>query len=564
MRRLSLFFFSIIFVFSALNAQNHFRYPINYKIRLSGSFGELRKNHFHTGIDIKGSGNWKSNKAIAVMDGYISRIMVKPDGYGNALYINHPNGITSVYAHLNNFNKKITEIVRKIQYANKTWEINPDSLHIPVTKGETLGQIGNTGRSFGAHLHFELRNTTTEHPVNPFRFGIKPKDNIKPTLSMLKIVALDTAYNVLNSKKIRIQKSKKGNFFISPSTIKYGAWRVGLEVLGFDKMSGAPNKNGIYSLLLKVNGEKVYQFKMDSLDFSKQNCLNAHIDNEEAQSNKKKYNRLYVLPGNNLEIYRINTQKAIIPLYENKSSNVEIVAKDYDGNTSILKFKLKRDNKIIEPVPKLYNQHLSYGNKYFIKTFYYKLKIEKKDLFKDMFLFISKSENKKENDYSDNISIFTNYEVFKNNVDLYIRPLVIDSLADKICIVKIDDKKITNLGNDIVDGYFHTITKTGGTFKIMPDTIAPTIEPVNYKNKKTRYRKISFVIKDNFDTGGLAKEMSYNGYIDDKWVLFTYDKKKNTITHTFDKTLSKGKHHLKIVVIDDRGNKNVFEKDFWR
>jgi len=497
------------------------------------------------------------------MDGYISRILVKPDGYGNALYINHPNGLTSVYAHLNNFNEKITKIVREIQYNNKTFGINPDSLHIPVFKGEILGQIGNTGRSFGAHLHFELRHTKTEHPVNPFAYNLKPKDNIPPTLTMLKIVALDTSYNVLNSKKIKVRKNKKGIYSTSPTVIKYGAWRVGLEVLGYDQMVGAGNKNGIYSISMKVNGEPVYRFKLDSLDFSKQNSLNAHIDFEEYKKSKKKYNRLYVLPGNDLDIYTVKSKASIIALYENKPATIEIIAKDFDGNTSKLRFKLKRDTKLLEPTPRLYNQHLKFGKDYFIKTFNYKLKVDKTDLFKDMFLFINNTSSNS-NNYSGNIGIFTNNEIFKNNVDLYIQPLVIDSLADKLCIVKVDDKKTTNLGNDVVDGYFHTITKTGGTFKLMLDTIPPVIKQVKYKNKKTRYRKIAFIIKDNFATGGFAKEISFNGYIDDKWVLFEYDKKKNKITHTFDKSLTKGKHHLKLIVKDDRGNTNIFEKDFWR
>lgn len=564
MKKYFLLLFIALLVANGIKSQSDFRNPINYKMKLSGSFGELRKNHFHTGIDIKGSGNWASNKAKAVMDGYIYRISVKPDGYGNAIYINHPNGLTSVYAHLNNFNEKITAIVRKIQYENETFRINPDSLNIPVKKGEIIGQIGNTGRSFGAHLHFELRNTKTEHPVNPFSYGIKPKDNIAPTLTSLKIVALDTALNVLNSQKIKIKKRKNGKTYISPNSIKYGAWRVGLEVLGFDQMNGAPNKNGIYNLSMKVNGKLVYNFNMDSLDFSKQTSLNAHIDYKESTSNKSKYNRLYVLPGNDLDIYTTKSKNAIIPLYKNKPTDIEIIAKDFDGNSTHLKFSLIRDITIKDIKPNLYNQHLKYGHDYFIKTFDYKLKIEKSDLFKDMLLFVNKTDDISQKDYSSKIEILTNKEIFKHNIDLYIQPLVIDSLVDKLCIAKIEKKKITNLGNRIADGYFHTITKTGGTFQLMLDTIAPSIKPIRFKRKKTRFRKIAFTIKDNFGVGGFANPIKFDGYIDDKWVLFEYDKKKNRITHVYNKSLTKGKHHLKLIVKDDRDNTNIFEKDIYR
>jgi len=555
-------FLVFVTVYSA-KAQEILRSPINYKMRLSGSFGELRTNHFHTGIDIKSSGNWKTNKAISIMDGFIYRIRIAPGGYGNALYIKHPNGLTSVYAHLYSFNDRITKLARHIQYTNQSFSINPDSLHIPVKKGEIIGQIGNTGRSFGTHLHFELRNSKNEHPVNPFKYGIKPKDIRPPVFQMLKIVALDTSLNVLNSKKYNLKKTKSGIYTTLPTEIKYGAWRVGVEILGFDRMNGGKNKNGIYNLEMFVDSKKVYSFKLDSLDFEKQRNLNAHIDYHEFLINKSKYNRLYILPGNDLDIYNTRTKNSVFPLFENKVRIVEIIAKDFDGNKTKLKFRIKRDPNILAPEPKSFNHVLVKGEDYDIQYGDYRLKVNKKDLYKNMYLFLSNSVDTTDEKYSDNIKVFTNYEVFKNNVNLYIRPTKIDSLFDKMFLAKIDKKKIINLGNKYKDGYFKAKIKNSGTFKLMVDTIAPSIKEIKFKKRSTRNKKIAFIIKENYAVGGYAKPISFDGYIDGEWVLFEYDEKKNKIIHRFDNKLSKGGHHFKLIVKDDRDNFNIFEKEIW-
>ncbi len=554
----------LIFLFAYVQgySQKHYSYPVKYKIRLSGSFGELRKNHFHSGIDIKSSGRYELNKIYAIDEGYVSRIRVGPGGYGKAVYINHPGGITSVYAHLKHFSKKLEAVVRKIQYENQSYFINPDSLKIPVKKGEFIGQMGNTGRSFGPHLHFELRNTKTEHPLNPFIFGIKPADRRPPRLLNLKIVALDTAFNELNSKMYHLKKSKYGNYIPKPFTIKYGAWRVGIEVSGYDRMNNAPNKNGIYKMSMKVDGKKVFGFKMDSLDFDKMRSINSFIDYKSFVQSKTRYIRLYKLPGNDLDIIK-DTLNSVINLYKNKSRKVEIIAQDFEGNTSKLIFKIKRDTVIKEPEPKLFNNIVKFGEQKQIGTLDYTLFFGSNDLFKDLYLF-SNIEHDSIEDYSGKVNIFTNYDPFKSYVDLFIKPLKIDSFAGKLTIVKVEGDKMINYGSDIKRNMLHTIIDTWGVYKIVADTIAPVIKPVKFGRDLKKAKSISFRIKDNFEVAGLASGLKYDGYIDDRWVLFEYNKKKDIIKHRFRKNLKKGKHRLKIIVEDDKGNKTVFESKFYK
>ncbi|HHH54816.1 MAG TPA: M23 family metallopeptidase [Bacteroidetes bacterium] len=542
------------------NSQDKFRNPVKYPIKLTGSFGELRKNHFHTGIDIKSSGNYKLNKVYSVKNGYISRIKISSGGYGNALYINHPDGTTSVYAHLEKFSKKISEIAKRIQIENESFEINPDTLYIPVSKGEYIGQIGNTGRSFGPHLHFELRNTLTEHPLNPFIYGIKPKDTKPPELLKLKIVALDTSYNVLNSAIYPLKKTKYGNYIPQPFTINYGAWRVGIEVLGFDRMNGTHNKNGIYKLSAYIDDKLIYGFVMDSLDFDKMKDINAFIDFKEYSESGKKYIRLYKLPGMDLDIFSENNS-GIVNLFANKKQKVEIVAEDYNGNKSKVIFNLKRDNNIYPGEAKLYNFYIDFNEEKRIVNGNVSLLFEKEDLFKNMYLLLTNNIDTT-NVYSDNIGVFTNYEPFKNNIDIQVIPMSLDTFLEKMCIVKTEKNKIINYGGKFEDGQLHTLIDSWGTYFITLDTIKPVIKPLKFFTKKRNTKSISFKIWDNFETAGLAKEMVYKGYIDGKWVLFEYDKKKKKITHKFEKTLNQGKHRLKLIVEDDRGNKNIFESNF--
>ena len=207
--------------------QDYFRSPVDHAIKLSGTFGELRPNHLHAGIDIKAKNGRVGQPLYAVADGFVSRINVRTGGYGNALYIDHPNGYTSVYAHLEKFPDEITDYIKEIQYKKQTFEIEiyPKDNHFNFLKGDVIGTLGLSGRSYGPHLHFEIRDTESEYPINPLLFGLDVEDRLRPKMHQLKLYRLNDKKETFGTRTYDLTKRSSGQYRIKGDTISVGAWR---------------------------------------------------------------------------------------------------------------------------------------------------------------------------------------------------------------------------------------------------------------------------------------------------------------------------------------------------
>lgn len=230
--------------------QGYFRSPLDIPIFLSGNFGEIRSNHFHAGLDMK-TESVEGKNIYAVADGYISRIKIGHGGYGKTLYITHPNGYTSVYAHLQSYEGEIGEYVLKAQYKKESYEIElfPGKNALLITKGDVIALSGNSGGSGGPHLHFELRETDTETPVNPLLFGFDIKDDIKPTIKKIGIYPVPGKGSANGSDNPKLIELSGGNGVYKLGTLKMsGQIAMGLEVL--DKLNGSSNRCGVYSIEL--------------------------------------------------------------------------------------------------------------------------------------------------------------------------------------------------------------------------------------------------------------------------------------------------------------------------
>ena len=322
--------------------KNYFRNPLDIPIFLSGSFGELRSNHFHAGIDIKTQGKEGLN-VFAVADGYVSRIKVQQYGYGKAIYITHPNGFTSVYGHLSKFNDEIEEYVRGIQYKKENYQTGNlffKEDKFPVKKGEIIAFSGNTGGSGGPHLHFEIRNTKTENVINPLLFGIEVKDTRMPTIQSLKVYALSADARINQQKKsFQIPLKDLGNGKYNADRI-LASGTIGFGVNVFDRFNGVPNKNGIFSLEMTLNGKRFYYHDVETFSFAESKFLNLHIDYEHYKKYKKRYQKTYKETENKLSTYEKLVNNGKINIQEGMNYTVKIIAKDFEGNSSTIKIPI--------------------------------------------------------------------------------------------------------------------------------------------------------------------------------------------------------------------------------
>jgi len=544
--------------------QNYFRSPVNTPIKLSGTFGELRSNHLHSGIDIKAH-NGKTGQAIlAVADGYVARIKVQSGGYGNVLYVNHPNGYTSVYAHLENFPKAIARYVAAEQKRKKTFEIElyPAAEKFNLKKGEKLGKMGLSGRSYGPHLHFEIRDTRTSKPINPLLFGLEAKDKLAPKLHELKIYTLNDKLETISTNTVKLKKGGKG-YRIGGDTLLIGAWRIGVGLKAYDHMSLAPNWNGVYKMTMIKDDQPVYGFEMETFSFNESRYINAHLDYEEQVSNKAYINRFYELPGNRLSIYEGKKDKGIIQLEKNKATKIQIIASDVAGNDEVLEFWVKRTD-VPEPPARSYNYLLPYDQANEIETEDFSLSMSNGTLYENLyFKYHSTTENS-----ADVYSLIHHLHNYKTPVHKYfnisIRPVDLPTaLREKAFIAYCQpDQKIITCGGKWNGDRLITKVRDLGDFSIMVDTEAPKIIPEKFSSNMVGYNRMTFKVTDNFASAPNVTQIDYDAYLDDNWILMEYDAKNDLLTHRFSKKLTKGTHRLRLVVRDDRKNEAVFEKTF--
>lgn len=534
--------------------------PLPIPLILSGTFGELRSNHFHSGIDIKTQGK-EGVPVIAVADGRIVRIKVSPYGFGNAIYLRHNNGFTTVYAHLQCFDKAIEDYVRSQQYLKKSFsvELFPHASQFSFKQGDTIALSGNSGGSGGPHLHFEIRDTRTEKIINPLLF-YDVKDNRTPELLDLQFYDFDKE-ELKESKKYNVIKSGPGNFHLAGSGIIEVKGKPGFAIRTFDRLNKANNKNGVYSVELLVNGKIYHQFKMETFAFSETRYINSHIDFGQKSCCGRTMNKLLIEPNNRLSIYQ-NKQKMNLPnLLEDSIYPVSIVVKDIVGNKSTLKFNIKKKSAPIGEGMTSYSKLplFKYGQTNFFKNEFVDLLIPDGALYKDV--NFEYAENPRCKDCFSPI-----YTLGSANIPIHkyfnvkIKPsLNFDGDKSKLGIASFKKGRIADFeGGKYENGFVVGRTRQLGDFAVVVDTIPPLIKNINFKNgaNVSRVGKLKVKIADNLS--GIDR---FSGEMDGKWVLMAYDAKKRILILDLKKeNFEKGKHELKITVRD--GLKNISVANF--
>ncbi len=547
--------------------KDYFAPPVKIPILLTGNFGELRSNHFHSGIDIKTEG--KSGLPIyAAADGTVSRINISPSGFGLALYIDHPNGTTTVYAHLQKLRDDMQSYAKNIQYKREKFRVD---LTVPkgtfnVKKGDLIAYGGNSGSSGGPHLHFEIRKTSNQHPLNPLHFNFPVKDDMKPKVLSVMIYPLsEDAHVSTRQEPKRIETVYyDGAFHLKSNPVLSVFGDIGFGVQALDYLNGSWSKCGVYQIKLSVDGKLIYKFSMDELSFSETRYLNSHIDYEYYQTHWRKIHKNWIEPGNKLSNYPNHENRGIVNLSDNQVHKIDYEITDVHGNLSKLSFKVKS-----KPFTVLKNQEEGFPVKH-DKTSNFSTEGLKAEFSEGTFYsdFQLNYEAKPSNNlyYSEIHRLHSHTVPVHKFYNLGIRPTNLpDSLQEKAIIVSINDKsgKSYSMGGEFTDGFVKASIRTLGLFAVSVDTIAPTIKSLSIRNHKNLIEKnrIRFKIKD--DLSGLK---SYRGEIDGKWVLFEYDAKNSLISYDFDseRIEFKKNHHLELKVSDSKGNESTYEASFFK
>ena len=550
--------------------------PIDLPFALSGNFGEIRTNHFHSGLDIK-TNSEIGYPIYAIADGYVSRIKVSEYGYGKVLYVTHPNGFTSVYAHLNEFTGETAKFVHSEHYKRQksTFDIYPPKDFLNIKQGQIIAKSGNSGGSAGPHLHFEIRETATSKPVNPLIFNYKVPDNVAPIIKGVTIYGINDNSGVVASSTIKASQKKEfktkiinGVHYLEDGDNIRVKRRIGFGIETYDKASLSNNTLGVYSIDTYVDGERISYFKCDKFSFYESRYVNSLIDFEEKYQENKTVSRTYRLPGNKLSMYKAMEKKGIYDFGDStmKKHEVIIVVKDIAGNASVVKFNVKVTDEFF-----LYDRDRSSDE----EMFYYNTQNEleaadlyarwpKYSFYKSFFFRHKVIEHHGDPLYHSRIHELDEPSVpVHKYYELKIRPERYDSnLTEKYLIARKDDKgNIKSEGGAFIDGYVYAKTRTLGTFFVAVDTLAPKLKPLNVHHGKniSNQKYIDFSVTDDFS--GIDY---YEGQVDGKWVLLDFDWKKKRLRYQLDEYFPAGSHNMRIIAVDDRGNESFFDVNLVR
>ena len=554
---------TIFFLYaSIINSQNSGDYPLEIPIILSGTFAELRPNHFHAGIDIKTKGT-EGFKVYSIGDGYVSRIQITHGGYGKALYIKHDNGQSSVYAHLQKFSPKIEKIVKEIQYSKEsyTFRTYPSKDEIRISEKELIGFSGNTGRSFGPHLHYELRDEL-DRPINPMAFkNYSVRDTIPPVVLGLyyklmpenSISGSNSSFNELKLKKI------SNNLFISDTLKTSGP--VGFGINSFDRMNNTWNKMGLSNIKTNIDGNEIFNMDLNSFSYDEWRHINTFIDYPYYKNKKIKIQKLYIEEFNPLDMYKRSLGDGVVKINETNVTYLYSV-KLFDFN--------KNRSEILVPIQwvkqnDLSNRKLDFENMFKVNkdsTYNFKfpgakVSIEKNSFYTDKIIQIFEENNLLHVD-KDSIPLLKGITI-KMDVSRYN-----DSIRNRTYIGRIgENKKSSFVSSKKEENYVIAKVNNLGDFMIKVDSIKPNISVIDISDNQWISNRKNLRIKISDNESGVK---NYRGTINDKWILLEYNPMKGILSYDFNDNVNRddAKNVLEIKIEDNVGNEKKLIKTFYR
>ena len=554
----NLLFLYIILVSSYSESQvdkGYFRLPLNIPMQLAGNFAELRPNHFHAGFDLK-TDQKEGLNVYAVADGYVSRIKISLVGYGKAIYITHPNGYTSVYGHLQKAVGAVQDKIVQMQYTDKSYEVElffkPEDLR--VKKGDIIGLSGNTGGSEGPHLHFEFRDNKTEHVINPLNF-YDLKDTKKPIVSNVYVYPLDGNTVVNESKRptaINLSLQKDGTY-LADKVVASG--KIGFGIIAGDYDDVSFNNNGVYKANISANGKIIFGYEFDKTIFDEAKYINAFIDYERYKKSRQRVQKLFMKNPFVWSNVKNNFENGILDCVPNFNQTTKIEVADFNGNTTTINIPVEYSNKtnIVPEEVKKTKYFIKYKNDAIFEKNNWSVSFPANTFYDDFYMNFD-ANDKILTVHEDIVPAHTNFVITKDATQFT------DLDKNKLFIATYNNGKIGYLNTNFKDNSFVARTRTLGQFTIAKDTIAPKISISKKIEGKdiSQQKDIRVIIAD--DLSGIK---TYNGYINNEWVLFEFESKLKRLTYILDeKHLKEGTNTLKINVTDNVGNAASFSTEF--
>lgn len=552
------------------SAQNYptgiFAYPMDTPMLMSAPFGALRDNHFHSGMDIR-TGEKIGLPVYAIADGFVSRIKYASGAYGKAIYITHPNGYTSVYAHLHNADGEIASYIRNHQYEQKTFEFDhfPNRDKLRITKGQIIGWSGNTGTSTGPHLHFEIRDTKTEHTINPKLFGIMGVDELAPEIKQITIYNLDANRPQLQSN-LRIATAKKlqtDTGVVLLDTIICNSYTLGFAVEAVDYLVGKIKEYSIYGLDMQIDRKPYFSFRMDRFSFDRTRQINIHIDFERYRLENTRFQKLFLEDGNTIPLYPYHRNRGKYSFADTLVHWAAMQCSDFGGRTYTCYVPFKFSG-YAKPVEEPTGVRTFYPNKTLTWSSYdFSIMIPNGSLYDTLplqYTQIPKSGN----------LLSAIHQLSKNQVPLQtaftisIKPDA-NSIAnfpnDKLLIASRDKQgALRSIGGEFQNEWVVASSNIFQDYVVAADTTLPNVRMINARNNVVRDTvSIKIHISDNLSGIG-----AYNGYINGKWELFEYDAKNNLLEYFWVPDSPTGKLDLEIVVSDKKNNTRIFKTQIIR
>ena len=532
---------------------NYFRNPLDIPMQLVANFGEIRPNHWHMGLDIRTQ--HKVNLPVhAAADGYIARISVEPEGFGQAVYINHPNGTTTVYGHLNSFRSDVASYVKQQQYTRQTWAIDiqfsPDKFS--VKKGAVIALSGSTGSSEGPHVHFEIRDTKTGKNLNPLLFHFPVPDAVPPVLLRLAIFDGDRSIYE-QTPAIYSIKGSHNHYTLSQNSIITGASNISFAIGAVDHLSRSNNPIGIYSAKVIVDGKPVSEFELNKISYDDTRYINAQVDYYFKSKYKQNVQHISPLPGDHSGIY-LTSHGGVADISDGKTHHIRIEVRDASQNLSSVEFNIQYDASKKKLYTDTRNEVLIPNQVNILEKREFELYTSDVSIYDTInSVRYAVQPNQEANAISPLIESIDYQIPVHDAITVRIKTNTVVKTSDHIVIKNQYGSKWTVAKAELKNGWVSARFRQFGNYEAFIDNEPPTINApgIGEEIDLSRKQRIVFIPKDNFNA-----IKRFRAELDGQWLCFTNDKEKAWI-YSFDDHFPKGVHELKVTIEDEAGNVTV-------